>query len=82
MANHSSILAWRIPWTEEPGLLCIQRSQRVRHDGRDLHAHIEVGENQLNHQKGAPREKVHRPTTEVSAAFHLPGTLSLSNSKL
>ena len=55
---------------------------RVRHDGRDLHAHIEVGENQLNHQKGAPREKVHRPTTEVSAAFHLPGTLSLSNSKL
>jgi len=32
MATHSSILAWRIPWTEEPGGLQIMRSQRVRHD--------------------------------------------------
>ena len=32
MAIHSSILAWRIPWTEEPGGLQFMGSQRVRHD--------------------------------------------------
>ena len=32
MAAHSSILAWRIPWTEEPGRLQPMGSQRVRHD--------------------------------------------------
>ena len=32
MATHSSILAWRIPWTEEPGRLQSTGSQRVRHD--------------------------------------------------
>ena len=32
MAIHSSIFAWRIPWTEEPGGLQSIGSQRVRHD--------------------------------------------------
>ena len=32
MATCSSILAWRIPWTEEPGGLQSMGSQRVRHD--------------------------------------------------
>ena len=32
MANHSSILAWKIPWTEEPGGLRSMGPQRVRHD--------------------------------------------------
>ena len=32
MATHSRILAWRIPWTEEPGGLLSIESQRVRHD--------------------------------------------------
>ena len=32
MATHSSILAWRIPWTEEPGGLWSIRSRRVGHD--------------------------------------------------
>ena len=32
MATHSSILAWRIPWTEEPGGLCSIGLQRVGHD--------------------------------------------------
>ena len=32
MATHSSILAWRIPWTEEPGRLQPMGSQRVGHD--------------------------------------------------
>ena len=32
MATQSSILAWRIPWTEEPGKLQSMGSQRVRHN--------------------------------------------------
>ena len=36
MATHSSILAWRIPWTEEPGGLQSTESQRVGPDGSDL----------------------------------------------
>ena len=32
MATHSSILAWRIPWTEEPGGLQSTGLQRVGHD--------------------------------------------------
>ena len=32
MATHSSILVWRIPWTEEPGRLQSVGSQRIRHD--------------------------------------------------
>ena len=32
MATHSSILAWKIPWTEEPGWLQSMGSQRVGHD--------------------------------------------------
>ena len=31
MATHSRILAWRIPWTEEPGGLQSMRSPRVKH---------------------------------------------------
>ena len=32
MASHSSILAWKIPWTEEPGRLQSMGSQRIGHD--------------------------------------------------
>ena len=32
MATHSSVLAWEIPWTEEPGGLQSMESQRFRHD--------------------------------------------------
>ena len=32
MATHSSLLAWEIPWTEEPGGLQSMGSQRVRHN--------------------------------------------------
>ena len=32
MATHSSVLAWRIPWTEKPGGLQFMGSQRVGHD--------------------------------------------------
>ena len=39
MTTHSSILAWRIPWTEEPGGLQSIGSQRVRHTEVTGHAH-------------------------------------------
>ena len=51
-ATHSSILAWEIPWTEEPGELQTMESQRVQHDlatehgtqvdnqGQDDHPHF------------------------------------------
>ena len=32
MATHSSTIAWKIPWMEEPGKLQSMRSQRVGHD--------------------------------------------------
>ena len=38
MATHSSILAWIIPWTEEPGGLHIMSSQRIGHDWQSMHA--------------------------------------------
>ena len=41
MATHSSILAWKIPWTEEPGGLQSTGSQRVGHDWSYL-AHMHV----------------------------------------
>ena len=40
MATHSSILAWRIPWIEEPGRLPFIGSQRIGHDRSNLtHIH-------------------------------------------
>ena len=38
-ATHSSILAWRISWTEEPGGLRSIGSQRAGHDRSDEHKH-------------------------------------------
>ena len=38
MASHSSILAWRTPWTEDPGGLQSMGSQRVRHDWATKHS--------------------------------------------
>ena len=39
MATHSSILAWKIPWTEEPGGLQSMVSQRVGHNYACTHPH-------------------------------------------
>ena len=40
VATHSSTLAWKIPWTEEPGRLQSVGSQRVRHDWATSLSHI------------------------------------------
>ena len=42
MATHSSILAWEIPWTEEPGGLQSMELQRVGHDWATEHTRLEV----------------------------------------
>ena len=39
MATQSSILAWEIPWTEEPGKIQSMLSQRVGHDLVTKHTH-------------------------------------------
>ena len=58
-ATHSSILAWRLPWTEEPGGLQPMGSYRVRHDWDNLaHTHLEV-------RKFEPRLKEHCSTSGV-----------------
>ena len=52
MATHSGILAWRIPWTEEPGRI---QSMRLQRAGQDLstHAHTLVWkDNPACHRKG------------------------------
>ena len=43
MATHSSILAWRIPWTEEPGGLQSMGSHTVRHEQATEHTHTHRG---------------------------------------
>ena len=46
-ATHSSVLAWKSPWTEEPGGLQFVGSQRVEHDWSDLactQAHLYSGD--------------------------------------
>ena len=45
MATHSSILAWRIPWTEEPDALQSMGSQRVGHDWATLLSTFMVNKN-------------------------------------
>ena len=50
MAVHSSIFAWKIPWTEETGGLQSKASQRIVHDGETQHAH------QCNHRGPYQRE--------------------------
>ena len=41
-ATHSSILAWEIPWTEEPGRLLSVGSQGVGHDWAIKQAHMNI----------------------------------------
>ena len=42
MAAHLNILAWRIPWTEEPGRLQSIGSHRVGHDLAHMHVDIQI----------------------------------------
>ena len=55
MATHSSILAWRIPWTEEPGGLQSMGSQRVRHDRVAKHSN-DLRNKVIKHRSAAHNE--------------------------
>ena len=63
MATHSSILAWRIPWTEEPGGLQSMGLQKVRQDlvtkqNKEIHFSIyQVGEDVLENIQCLPIRK-------------------------
>ena len=52
MATHSSVLAWRIPWSEKPGRLQSTGSQRVGHDWSDLAAAAAGRTKEVNHSLG------------------------------
>ena len=63
MANHSSILAWKIPWTEEPGGLQSLGSQRVRHDW--VTEHVRMTPCELPVGNGIER----KPTRDVLESY-------------
>ena len=67
MATHSSILTWRIPWTEEPGGLQSMGPQRVGHTEVTSHAHTP-------HPYPACQPSAHPPPLP----HHLPGTIQPS----
>ena len=49
VATHSSTLAWKIPWTEEPGRLQSMGSQRVGHNWATSHTHTHTHPSDQNH---------------------------------
>ena len=51
MATHSSILAWRISWTEEPGGLQSMGSQKSRTQMKRLRTHARILSSQVTHMK-------------------------------
>ena len=69
MAIHSSILAWKITWTEEPGGLQSMGSQRVGHDRATecvcTHTHTQMHDQSTESRKLALCEDVRQGFTEV-----------------
>ena len=56
MATHSSILAWKIPWTEEPGQAAVhevKKSQTRLSTAQQQHGHIHNATCEIDHQWGA-----------------------------
>ena len=68
MAPHSSILAWRIPWTEEPGVLQPTGSQRVAHDWDTNTSTLwTLLTSLLSYRPGCPAEPWFSPSEYASA---------------
>ena len=67
MATHSSILAWRIPWTEEPGGLQSMGLQRVGHNWTHIHTNTHIHREacvfgrHLEEEEGAGRNLLGKP---------------------
>ena len=90
MATHSSILAWRIPWTEEPGGLQSMGSQRVRRDWEaNAHSHINLKNFQLSFKSEGEKielsdfnlKKITWPSNTYTTKFRLLLWLSFFNIK-
>ena len=56
MTDHPSILAWKIPWTEEPGRLQSIESQKVRQDLATVHTHTHTHTNTHNLVLKSPQD--------------------------
>ena len=69
MAPHSSTLAWKIPWMEEPGGLQSTGSQRVRHDCATFTFHFHALEKEM-------------ATHSSVLAWRIPGMGSLAGCRL
>ena len=65
MATHCSMLAWEIPWTEEPGGLHSTEFPRVRHDWSDL-ARMNAGK-WVDWSPGIRETCVQIPTADLAA---------------
>ena len=78
MATHSSILAWRIPWTKEPGRLWFMGSQRVRHDWSNLtrmHMHARSSSQAFGGRVDIPGrivQRKQRPTSWRERSLWMP----------
>ena len=81
MTTDSSILAWRIPWTEEPGGLQFIGSQRLRHDWSDsMHTHARTHTHAHTHTHTQRRDhgrdwyfSRYRSTTPTPPKMTFPG---------
>ena len=72
MATHSSILAWRIPWTEEPGGLQSMGSQRVGHNlGTEQQEQLLLSRRELPSRKNNPTGTVFIKTEMLRHSFHI-----------
>ena len=88
MATHSSTLAWKIPWTEEPGRLQSVGLQRVTTEQLKFHFHFPGAGNgnqlwycclENSMDRGAWHATVHRVAknqTQPSTSHHMPRSLS------
>ena len=74
--NHCSILAQRIPWTEEPCRMQSMGSQRVRHNWRDL-AHMHAFKWRCWIEVGYPHENIRQETGQIWNCWSLEFTLRL-----
>ena len=72
MATHSSILAWEIPWTEEPGRLQSMGSQRVWHNCVQTHTHTHI------HVLGTALSQL-TPYAQTYSCYFISRTLSPSS---
>ena len=59
MATHSSILAWRIPWTEKPGGLTLHGVSKTQIQLREIHTHAHAHTHAHTHSRRCARAHTH-----------------------